>query len=134
MRAALGLSALGLLFASQATAQALLTRLDQIGPALRACWSPPPLIDGAKNSDVTVRFALRADGSLHGEPRVTAASGLPEGPGRTLLVASAIRAIKKCTPLAISAGLGGAIAGRVFTLRFLHSGTIEQGVSSRVRS
>lgn len=137
MRAAHCLPALGLLLAMPAFAQGsrgLLTRLDEIGPAFQQCWSVPASLDGVKPADVTVRFALRADGSLLGEPRVTAANGLPEGTARTLLVASAIRAIKRCAPLALSAGLGGAIAGRVFTLRFRHSGTIEQGVSSRVRS
>ena len=137
MTTALGLPALGLLAATPGFAQdarGLATQLRDIGPAFRACWTPPPKLDGVPAADVTVRFALRADGSLLGEPRVTAASGLPEGPARILLAASAIRAIRKCTPLAISASLGGAIAGRVFTLRFLQSGAVEQGVSSRVRS
>ena len=131
------LSASALVLATPALAQdarAPASRLGDIGPALRACWSPPPRLDGTPPADVTVRFALRADGSLLGEPRVTAASGLPEGPARTLLAASAVRAIRRCTPLAMTDGLGRAIAGRVFTLRFLQSGAVDQGVSSRVRS
>ena len=134
MTTRLCLLALGLLAATSALAQdrrGPATTLDDIGPAFRACWVPPPEIK-AENADVTVRFALRADGSLMGEPRVTATAGLPEGPARALLAASAVRAIRRCTPLAMSAGLGRAIAGRVFTLRFLHSGAVQQGVSNRV--
>ena len=45
-------------------------RLDQIGPALRRCWKPPALQVG-DSAAASVRFSLRRDGTLFGQPRVT---------------------------------------------------------------
>ncbi|WP_186417539.1 hypothetical protein [Bosea sp. CS1GBMeth4] len=92
-------------------------RLDQIGPALRRCWHPPALEAGASAS-ATVRFSLRRDGTLFGQPRVTwemrrAPPGL-----RERFTDSLMRAVRDCTPMRLSPGLGGSIAGRPITIRF----------------
>lgn len=92
-------------------------RLDQIGPALRRCWKPPALQAG-DSAAASVRFSLRRDGTLFGQPRVTwemrrSPPGLRERFTDTLM-----RAVRDCTPMRLSPGLGGSIAGRPITIRF----------------
>lgn len=93
-------------------------RLDQIGPALRRCWKPPSLDAGSGSASASVRFSLRRDGTLFGQPRVTwemrrAPPGLRERFSDSLM-----RAVRDCTPMRLSPGLGGSIAGRPITIRF----------------
>ncbi|WID96776.1 hypothetical protein QO058_00300 [Bosea vestrisii] len=93
-------------------------RLDQIGPALRRCWQPPALDAQSGSASASVRFSLRRDGSLFGQPRVTwemrrAPAGLRERFSDSLM-----RAVRDCTPMRLSPGLGGSIAGRPITIRF----------------
>lgn len=93
-------------------------RLDQIGPALRRCWQPPVLDAGSAGAQASVRFSLRRDGTLFGQPRVTwemrrGPQGLRERFGNSLLLA-----VRDCTPMRLSPGLGGSIAGRPITIRF----------------
>jgi hypothetical protein len=93
-------------------------RLDQIGPALRRCWQPPTLDTQSGGASASVRFSLRRDGTLFGQPRVTwemrrAPPGL-----RERFTDSLMRAVRDCTPMRLSPGLGGSIAGRPITIRF----------------
>lgn len=93
-------------------------RLDQIGPTLRRCWQPPALDADSAGAKASVRFSLRRDGTLFGQPRVTwemrrAPAGLRERFGNSLLLA-----VRDCTPMRLSPGLGGSIAGRPITIRF----------------
>ena len=95
-----------------------LDRLDQIAPALRRCWQPPMLDGPTAAAAATVRFSLRRDGTLFGQPRVTwemrrASPGLRERFSNSL-----IAAVRDCTPMRLSPGLGGSIAGRPITIRF----------------
>lgn len=95
-----------------------LARLDQIGPALRACWQPPA---GAAGRAVTVRFSLTRDGSLLGPPRFLAPVLGGDDRLDGAFLAAVQEAFARCTPLRLTAGLGGAIAGRVFSMRFATS-------------
>ena len=95
-----------------------INRLDEIAPALRRCWSPPVLSGPETGVMATVRFSLRRDCSLFGQPRLTwdtkrTDAGLRERFGRS--VTDAVRA---CTPLRLSPSLGASIAGRPFSIRF----------------
>jgi hypothetical protein len=99
--------------------EATVDRLDQIGPALRRCWRPPAIDAQSGDASASVRFSLRRDGTLFGQPRVTwemrrAPSGL-----RERFTDSLMRAVRDCTPMRLSPGLGGSIAGRPITIRFL---------------
>ncbi|ACA18802.1 hypothetical protein M446_4461 [Methylobacterium sp. 4-46] len=94
--------------------------LVQLYPALAACWDPPP---GLGRGQVTLRLSLTRDGRLAGVPRVTFASLPPER--RRPLVEAAQRAVRACTPVALTAALGGAVAGRPIALRFVYSGEKE---------
>lgn len=81
----------------------------QIGAAIRACWSPPG--GGEGGGSARVRFSLRRDGTLFGQPRVIS--------GRDAVFdAAAAAAIRRCTPLRLSARLGEVIAGRPIIIHF----------------
>ncbi|WP_199092483.1 hypothetical protein [Bosea sp. ASV33] len=93
-------------------------RLDQIAPALQRCWSPPPLPGDLTGAMVSLRFSLRRDGSLFGQPRVTWETKRGDAEFQRRFSDSAVSAIRSCTPMRLSAGLGASIAGRPFTIRF----------------
>lgn len=96
----------------------IVDRLDQIAPALRRCWNPPPLPGELTGAMVSLRFSLRRDGSLFGQPRVTWETKRGDAAFQQRFSDSAVAAIRSCTPMRLSAGLGASIAGRPFTIRF----------------
>ncbi|TGD99331.1 hypothetical protein [Methylobacterium nonmethylotrophicum] len=91
--------------------------LAALYPRLAACWRPPADLGAAA---ITARFALRRDGSLQGQPRITFARVPPER--RAALTAETLSSLIRCTPARLKAGLGGAVAGRPIALRFVYSG------------
>ncbi|KQT78987.1 hypothetical protein [Methylobacterium sp. Leaf466] len=95
---------------------------------LGACWQPPAGLARFERTEVTARFALRRDGSVIGEPRITFATQPSDGRAFRLLADAARDAIRRCTPAPITPGLGGAIAGRPIALRFIYQGPKGQGV------
>ncbi len=121
----LGLSGFG--FTAAALEPPPYTRLDEIGPAFSACWNPPAGLQVLEAVKVTARFSLRRDGSLMGQPQVTFATGEVALRARELLTRSAVEAIRACTPLRISLGLGQAIAGRPLAIRFIYKGPQGKG-------
>lgn len=102
--------------------------LRELYPRLGACWRVPDGLAGFERTEITARFALRRDGSVIGEPRITFASQNADARGRTLLTRATLDAIRRCTPVAITPALGAAIAGRPIALRFLYKGPKGQGV------
>lgn len=89
--------------------------LRELWPALTRCWQPPP---GTVGSEITVAFALRRDGTLLGKPRITYSRLTGDAEAQRAFVAAALIALARCTPVAITDGLGGAIAGRQLSIRF----------------
>ena len=112
---------------AHAQSEPVLTRLDQVAPAVTACWSPPAGLQILEGIQVTARFSIRRDGTLIGNPLVTFTSGEVALQARELLTRSAVEAIRACTPLRISPGLGRAIAGRPFAIRFIYKGPQGRG-------
>jgi hypothetical protein len=106
---------------------AILDRLADVVPALGACWKPPAGLERFERIEATARFALRRDGGLIAEPRVVFATADVAIRARELLTRSVVEAIAACTPLRMSAGLGGAIAGRPITIRFIYRGPRGKG-------
>jgi hypothetical protein len=89
--------------------------LSEMWAALYACWQPPA---GSEGLEITLRFSLRRNGTMIGQPRV---SWSKLGGDQTLqraFVASILEALDKALPLPLSNGMGGAIAGRPMALRF----------------
>ena len=97
--------------------------LAELYPALAACWQAPGGLGrpsgGSDDIEITLRLALRRDGSLIGPPRVTYAAGVA-GDRRNTLVRGTLDALARCTPVHITPGLGRAIAGRPVALRFVY--------------
>ncbi|MGX7705372.1 hypothetical protein [Methylobacterium sp. Gmos1] len=91
--------------------------LAALYPRLAACWRPSAGLGAAA---ITARFALRRDGSLQGTPRITFARVAEER--RAALTAETLSSLARCTPARLTAGLGGAVAGRPIALRFVYPG------------
>lgn len=105
-----------------------ISTLQEIGPALTRCWTAPP---GTRGHEVTVRFSLRRDGTLFGEPRITY-SKLPgsEADARRF-VGSVLASLAECLPLNITEDLGGVIAGRPIAIRFIADAMDDPLISGR---
>jgi len=68
-------------------------------------------------SELTIVFALKRDGALLGKPRITHAHLLGDADAQQAFVAEAIDALARCVPAKITDSLGGAIAGRLLSIR-----------------
>jgi len=84
---------------------------------LGACATLDGVPPGAVGSEVTVLFSLKRDGSLLGQPRITHSRLVGTGDEQRGFIAAALGAVSRCLPMAITDGLGGAIAGRPLSLR-----------------
>jgi hypothetical protein len=90
--------------------------LQDLWAELNSCLRGAQASEGL---DVTVVMSLKRDGSLLGKPRITH-SKLPDDPAARQRDADALaRALDKCLPLSITDALGGAIAGRPFSIRIV---------------
>ena len=93
-----------------------LGRFVEVGPALGACWTPPP--DLPWNA-ITMRVAFRRDGTVYGVPRIPFV-GAASADAKTRLAESLLAALKTCTPLPFSPSLGSPVAGEIFAIRFVN--------------
>lgn len=96
-----------------------LNTLNDLYAAIRRCFVLPPLDQSRPGMRITMQFAYTRDGELFGKPRI-----LYETPGATPAQLSAYRyaaaaALARCSPLPFSKSLGGAVAGRVFSIQFV---------------
>jgi hypothetical protein len=82
-----------------------------------SCWSPP----GGSSDDVevTVRLSFSRTGDIVGQPRITYVKAGSDDTLRRAISASILTAIQSCVPLRFTPGLGQAIAGRSFAIRFI---------------
>jgi len=106
--------------------------LDSIGAmfaALRACWVPPPQDEARHGMQYTVRFAFKRDGDLMAPPRLTYASHDAPADVRAIYRDAIDAALKRCTPLHFTDGMGGAVAGRPIAVRFVDNRTVARGKS-----
>jgi hypothetical protein len=96
-----------------------LDTLHALFAALRACWVPPARDEARPRTQMSVRFAFRRNGEIIATPRVTYT--IPgTSPGAREVYLHAIKsALERCTPLPLSEGLGGAVAGRPIAIRFV---------------
>lgn len=90
--------------------------LEALGQALTACFEAPA---GSSGSEMTVLVSLRRNGTVLGRPRITFSHLTGDEDQRRAFVAAALGALKACTPVSVTPGLGGAIAGRPFSIRFV---------------
>ena len=71
-----------------------------------------------KGADLTLRFSLKRDGSLNGQPIVSYFNMRDDIEAERRNAASIARAIDQCVPVNISDALGNAIAGHPMWIRF----------------
>jgi hypothetical protein len=112
--AALGLAAL---LAPAASAQpAPANSLRELFAQLDRCLVAPA---GAPGSEITIVFSLRRDGALLGRPRISFARLSGDAAAQRRFTDGLAAAFDRCLPAAITDALGGAIAGRPLSLRFV---------------
>ena len=69
-------------------------------------------------SVITITFAMKRDGSLLGKPRISYSHLSGDAGSRRRFVEDVQHALNSCLPLEITPALGGAIAGRIFSVTF----------------
>jgi hypothetical protein len=87
--------------------------------ALRACWIPPEKDAARTGTQITLRFSFNSHGGIISEPKTTYVTADTPLDVRTTYWNAATAALKRCTPLQFTDGLGGALAGRPFAIRFV---------------
>jgi hypothetical protein len=65
---------------------------------------------------VTIIFMMKRDGSVFGKPRITYSHLEGDAEARRRFLDDAERAIVACLPFKVTPALGGAIAGRLFSV------------------
>ncbi len=93
--------------------------------ALRACWVPPPKDEARHGMEYTVRFAFKRDGEMIAPPRMTYTSHDAPADLRAIYRDAIDAALRRCTPLHFSDGMGDAVAGRPIAIRFVDDRTID---------
>jgi len=105
--------------AVRAKARRQLNTIGDLFAALRRCWVPPDGDHVQHGTEMSVRLSLKRNGELIGEPRVTFVKpGTPADVRQTYLDAI-LTSLKHCTPLPLTPALGGALAGRPISIRFI---------------
>jgi hypothetical protein len=98
--------------------QKLNTIRDVFG-ALRACFAGAPFGDNSEDLAATIRFSFTRDGHILGEPRFTyVQAGISAGARQSFEQAIG-HALLSCAPFSFTDGLGGALAGRPFSIRIV---------------
>jgi hypothetical protein len=105
-----------LISSGQSASHPPINTLQEIGPALTACWRPP---SDVPHYEVTIRLSFKRTGEVLGKPMITFSRFNGDTADQKRIIASILAGLAQCTPLNFSPGLGGAIAGRLFTLRFV---------------
>ena len=84
---------------------------------LKTCWKPPPA-HRANPIDITVVVSFNRAGEIFGHPRITYESAAATDNDRLIYRIAIMETLQRCTPMPFTEGLGGAIAGRPFAIRF----------------
>jgi hypothetical protein len=111
--------------ADKAAEEKPLDSISAMYAVLRACWVPPPKDAARHGMQYTVRFAFKRDGEIIAPPRVTYSSHDAPAEVRDVYRDAVNAALKRCTPLHFSEGMGGAVAGRPIAIRFVDNRSIE---------
>ena len=106
--------------------RAPLNTLKDLGAALQACWTPPPIDASRDGMQITVQMTFRRNGELFGQPRITFESLGASDDERLAYRIAVAGMLKRCAPLPFTEALGNAVAGRPFTMRFMDSRKLKQ--------
>ncbi|HEV7880551.1 hypothetical protein [Bradyrhizobium sp.] len=109
------------LMASISTAHAEPGQVDNIKEAfarLRTCWKPPPPSRANPEVEITVIVSFTRDGNILGRPKITYESEGATDNDRLMYRVAVMETLQRCTPMPFTEGMGGAVAGRPFAIRF----------------
>jgi hypothetical protein len=104
-----------------AAAQPQPDRVDNIKEAFarfRTCWKPPPSKRANPDVAITAIVTFRRDGTILGHPKITYESENATDNDRLEYRIAVMEALQRCTPMPFTEGMGGAVAGRPFAIRF----------------
>ena len=107
------------LFASTAWAEPeQVNTIREVFARLKTCWKPPRASDANPEIDITVIVSFTREGGILGHPRITYESEQATDNDRLMYRIAVMETLQRCAPLPFSEGLGGAVAGRPFAVRF----------------
>ena len=95
-----------------------LSTLDGMFERLKGCWRGPKLPRGHPGMQITVLFSFKRDGELLGRPRITFETPDSSEADRIAYRTAVMETLQRCSPMPFSGGLGDAVAGRPFRVRF----------------
>ncbi len=90
-----------------------------VAERLSACWQPPQPPSQSETLETTLRLSFNRDGAVIGSPRITYVKAAGGAEAAETVRRSILRGVADCTPLRFTNGLGSAIAGVPFTIRFV---------------
>lgn len=96
-----------------------LNTIEDVFAALRGCWTPPPAAEARPGMEISVRLSFTRSGEIMGEPRFTFVTPGTSSAHRATYQRAVAAALNLCTPLPFTDGLGGALAGRPISIRFI---------------
>lgn len=94
-----------------------LNTLKDVAEAIGGCWKWPPLSEVQGGMELTIIVSFKRNGEMLGGRLTYQTREVPAGE-RDLYHGALLEALKRCSPLPVSASLGSAIAGRPFYFRF----------------
>jgi hypothetical protein len=97
----------------------LLNTLQELWDAIETCWEPPPLDKSRPGTEITIRFSLTRSGEILGEPRFTYSTPSLPTEVKAAYQQAIAATLSRCAPFHLSDALGGAIAGRPISTRFI---------------
>jgi hypothetical protein len=110
-----------------------LNTIQELFDAFEACWAPPPLDRARPGTEITIRFSLNRAGEIIGEPRFTYSTRDLPSEVKSAYQRAIADAIRRCTPFPLSDKLGGAIAGRPISTRFIDNRGLRQTENAHER-
>jgi hypothetical protein len=103
-----------------------LNTIAEVFAALEACWIPPAFEQARAGMQITVMLSFKRNGELLGQPRITYETPGASDDERTSYRVAMAQALRRCTPLRFTDALGGALAGRPLTMRFIDNRKLKQ--------
>ncbi|CAN5526326.1 hypothetical protein BH11PSE4_BH11PSE4_11880 [soil metagenome] len=101
-----------------AAADDTVSTLAELYARLKGCWQPPKLPRGHPGMQITVLFSLLRNGEIFGHPRITYESPEASDADRLTYRTAVMQTLQHCTPMPFTGGLGDAVAGHPFRVRF----------------
>jgi hypothetical protein len=105
--------------AAAAPANTKLNTIREVFGALKACFSQPFGEESSTELSATIRFSFTRHGEILGEPRFTYVQPGLSAQARQAFERAVGHTLVACMPLPFTDGLGGALAGRPFSVRIV---------------